>query len=46
MFEVTTGETIALAAEQGLGLVLEEDAPTLLKRAQPVTWKRLAFRKG
>jgi len=46
MFEVSTEETIALAGAQGLGVVLNEAAPTLLKRAQPVTWKRLAFRKG
>ena len=46
MFEVSPAETIALAAESGLGLLLEEDAPTLLKRTVPVTWKFLAFRKA
>jgi hypothetical protein len=45
MFEVSTVETIALAADAGLELLVEEDAPTLLKRAVPVTWKRLVFRK-
>jgi len=45
MFEVSTAETIALAAGVGLDLVVEEDAPTLLKRAVPVTWKRLVFRR-
>jgi SAM-dependent methyltransferase len=45
MFEVSTIETIALAAESGLELLLDEDAPTLIQRAVPVTWKRLIFRK-
>jgi SAM-dependent methyltransferase len=45
MFEVSTEETTALAIEQGLRVVLDEAAPTLLKRKLPVTWKRLAFRK-
>jgi SAM-dependent methyltransferase len=45
MFEVSTTETIALAAASGLDLLVEEDAPTLLKRTVPVTWKRLVFRK-
>ncbi|MBV8391933.1 MAG: class I SAM-dependent methyltransferase, partial [Alphaproteobacteria bacterium] len=45
MFEVTTGETIALARARGLVLLLKTDEPTLIKRAVPVTWKRLAFRK-
>ena len=44
MFEVSADETVALAAESGLALVLEEDAPTLIKRTVPVTWKRLVFR--
>jgi SAM-dependent methyltransferase len=45
MFQVSTAETIALAANAGLALLLEEDAPTPLKRPVPVTWKRLVFRK-
>ena len=45
MFEVSTGETIALAAASGLELVVEEDTPTLVKRTVPVTWKRLVFRR-
>jgi SAM-dependent methyltransferase len=45
MFEVSAGETIALAADSGLDLLLKEDAPSLLKRAVPVSWKRLVFRK-
>jgi SAM-dependent methyltransferase len=45
MFEVSAAETIALAVESGLELLLEEDAPSLLKRAVPVMWKRLIFRK-
>ena len=45
MFEVSAGETVALAAASGLALLLEEDAPTLIKRTVPVTWKRLVFRK-
>ena len=45
MFEVSTRETIALARARGLVLLLKRDTPTLLKRAQPVAWKRLAFRK-
>ena len=45
MFEVSAGETIALARSHGLVLVLRRATPTLLKRVQPVTWKRLVFRK-
>jgi SAM-dependent methyltransferase len=45
MFEVSTEETTALARRSGLESVVVEDAPTLLKRAAPVTWKRLAFRR-
>ena len=45
MFEVSTVETTALAAEAGLELLLDEDAPTLIQRAVPVTWKRLVFRQ-
>ncbi|HYD05568.1 MAG TPA: class I SAM-dependent methyltransferase [Reyranella sp.] len=45
MFEVTTRETTALAAEAGLELLLEQDEPSLIKRAVPVTWKLLVFRK-
>ena len=45
MFEVSAAETIALAAAAGLDLLVEEDAPSLLKRAVPVTWRRLVFRK-
>jgi SAM-dependent methyltransferase len=46
MFEVSMRETIALARAHGLVLVLRREAPSLLIRAQPVTWQRLAFRKG
>lgn len=45
MFEVSTAETIALARGAGLALLREEDAPSLFKRAVPVAWKFLAFRK-
>lgn len=45
MFEVSAAETIALAAESGLELLLEEAAPSLVKRTVPVMWKRLMFRK-
>jgi SAM-dependent methyltransferase len=45
MFEVSTGETIALAAEWGLELLVEQEVPTLIKRTVPVTWKLLVFRK-
>jgi SAM-dependent methyltransferase len=45
MMEVSTRETIALARARGLVLVLRREAPTLLKRNQPVSWKRLVFRK-
>ena len=45
MFEVSTGETVALATASGLALLMEEDTPTLIKRTAPVTWKRLVFRK-
>lgn len=45
MFEVSTRETVALARAHGLVLVLRREAPTLLKRGQPVTWKRLVLRK-
>jgi SAM-dependent methyltransferase len=44
MFEVSAAETIALAAESGLELLLEEDTPSLVKRTVPVMWKRLVFR--
>jgi SAM-dependent methyltransferase len=46
MFEVSVEETVELAATQGLRVVMNEAAPTLIKRAMPVTWKRLAFRKS
>jgi SAM-dependent methyltransferase len=45
MFEVSTAETIALAADSRLQLVLEQEVPTLIKRAAPVAWKLLVFRK-
>ena len=45
MFEVSTGETIALARESGLAVILDEIEPTHLKRVKPVTWKRLVFRR-
>lgn len=45
MFAVTTGETIALARAQGLVLLLKRDRPTLIPRAEPVTWKQLVFRR-
>lgn len=45
MFAVSTRETIALARSRGLVLIHKADTPTLIKRAQPVFWKRLAFRK-
>jgi SAM-dependent methyltransferase len=45
MFEVSTTETIALAAGSGLDLLVEEDAPSRLKRAVSVTWKRLVFKR-
>ena len=45
MFEVSTGETIALARESGLAVILDEIEPTHLKRVNPVTWKRLVFRR-
>jgi len=45
MFEVSTRETIALARARGLVLALRREAPSALKRAEPVTWKQLAFRK-
>jgi len=46
MFEVSAGETIALAAATGLELLREQDVPTLIKRAQLVSWKLLVFRKS
>jgi SAM-dependent methyltransferase len=45
MFAVATGETIALARAQGLVLLLKRNRPTLIPRAQPVTWKQLVFRR-
>jgi hypothetical protein len=45
MFEVSTAETIALAADSRLQLVLEQEVPTLIKRAVPVAWKLLVFRR-
>lgn len=45
MFEVSTDETIALAGEAGLALVVEQEAPSLIKRAAAVTWKRLVLRR-
>ena len=44
MFEVSASETIGLAARSRLALVLEEDVPTLIQRAVPVSWKLLVFR--
>jgi len=46
MFEVSAEETIALAATQGLSVVMNEATPSLRPRTVPVTWKRLAFRKA
>jgi len=46
MFEVSAEETIALAAAQGLEVLMNEATPSLRARTVPVTWKRLAFRKA
>jgi SAM-dependent methyltransferase len=44
MFEVTAGETIALAAREGLSCLV--DTVTASTRQRDVTWSRLGFRKG
>jgi SAM-dependent methyltransferase len=46
MFEVSAEETIALAAAEGLEVLMNEATPSLRARTVPVTWKRLAFRKA
>lgn len=46
MFEVSAGETTALAASSGLVLLMETEVPTLFKRTVPVIWKLLVFGKG
>ena len=48
MYDVTAGETIALAQARGLQPVLELRAPSVqqVNRDAGVTWTRLAFRKS
>jgi SAM-dependent methyltransferase len=43
MFEVTADETIALAAKEGLRMVINRTAPSVIPRPVPVIWTRLAF---
>lgn len=45
MFEVSSTETIALAAAQGLGLVLRQENQDGYLKRPGVTWTRLAFSK-
>jgi SAM-dependent methyltransferase len=46
MFEVTAEETVALAAAEGLGLLLKLEQQDGLLRRPGVSWTRLAFSKG
>ena len=46
MFEVTADETIRLAQEHGLGVILQYDGQDSLLRRPGVTWTRLAFSKS
>ena len=46
MFEVTADETIRLAQEHGLGVILQYDGQDSLLGRPGVTWTRLAFSKS
>lgn len=45
MFEVSTAETVALAAAEGLQPVLRQENQDALLRRPGVSWTRLAFRR-
>lgn len=46
MFEVSADETIALAARDGLGCLVNTLTPSMWASRTDVTWTRLAFRKA